>query len=440
MFKTMLILTIVLWAGGAVAGDKIDAARKTPQIDNVGSHDRVAELVEETKGALVYIITKRPHRSDPRRSASNFVYSAGSGFFINLEEGYVITNHHVVGGGGKDNVDLRLKLANGEEYRAKIVGSSEEVDVAVLQIADPDFDRDGLKELVFADKVSLGELVVALGAPFGLQETVTMGIVSGINRSGNNMVQTDAAINSGNSGGPLLNKHGKVVGINSMKLIGRGTDNTGFAVSANTAKIVADRIITQGYFKYGYLGVGLQELHTDMRDSFKIPQDVDGVLITEFTDEENPPEHLKVGDAIVAINGIEVATTAEAVAVVRFLKPGTKINIHLYRDGKEKTIKVLVKEYRKMGIPTVAGATAGVWGVTFQEQSRAENGERQLDHLLVKHNRNVRTDLAAGDMITAMDNIEIDSLEHFQAYLKGRTKVVLHIKRSGREFYVVMNK
>lgn len=438
-----LSIVIMMWSGLMHADDKIDSARKKPQImlkDNGDCHDmahlNADSLVECTRGALVQIVSKSMKASPSRGSSSGFHVTGGSGFFIDLREGYVVTNHHVL---SSSKADLRLKLANGEEYRADIVGSSPEVDVAVLKITNPDFDRDGLVELAFAEEVRLGESVIALGAPFGLQETVTKGIVSGINRYDRHYVQTDAAINGGNSGGPLLNMSGEVVGINTMKLVGRAIDNAGFAIASNIAEIVTGRIIEHGYFRYSYLGIYLQEMHTDMRESFKIPQDVDGVLITRLVDDD-PPEQLKIGDTIVAIDDTLVTTPAEVVAAVKFLAPGTKIRIRLYRDGKKMTVKIPTKEYRKMKIPTIPGATAGIWGITFEEHTSSADDKRQVKFLLIKHNRNVRTDLAPGDKIIAADNITISDLKWFKSYLKGREKVVLHVQRGEHKFYVVMNK
>ena len=441
-FKIIAFLVVAtLWSGLAGANDKIDAARKIPQyvkgLKGSDYHEPIARLVEETRGALVYIINKSiGNQKRSGDSSASYKFSSGSGFFIDLQEGYVVTNHHVI---GSSRVDLRLKLANGEEYRAKVVGSSPEVDIAVLKIANSDFDRDDLKELAFADETHLGEIVIALGAPFGLQESVTMGIISGINRSGNNLVQTDAAINGGNSGGPLINIRGQVVGVNAMKIAGYAADNVGFAVSASTAKIVSERIIEQGYFRYSYLGIYLQELHTDMRDSFKLPQDVDGVLITKFADEDRPTP-LQVGDAIVAVNDTIVTTPAEVATAVKFLPPNSKVELRLYREGQEMTVEVLAREYQKMGIPTVAGATGGIWGVTLEEHVSSVDRKKKIEYLLVKHNRNLRTDLAAGDRVIAADNITIASFKWLKSYLKGREKVVLHVQRGERKFYIVMNK
>jgi len=278
-----------------------------------------------------------PQQREFRRSG------AGSGFIIS-EDGYILTNNHVVNGADK----IRVKLRDGTSYDAELIGTDEQTEVAVIRI-----QGKGLPVLPLGDaeKLRVGDWVIAIGNPYGLSETLTVGVVSAKGRSGmritdyEDFIQTDAAINPGNSGGPLLNVDGEVVGINTA-IFSRsgGSMGIGFAVPINMAVAIKDQLIAEGRVDRGYLGVMLnpQEVDDDMAQSFGLPKR-GGALIAEVQPESPAARAgLKDGDVITTVDGKPVNGNAMLRNTIAMVKPGTKVNLQLYRDGKavNKTVEV----------------------------------------------------------------------------------------------------
>jgi len=250
----------------------------------------------------------------------------GSGV-IYTEGGYIITNNHVAG----DAEKLVVTLYDGSEYPAELVGADENTDVAVIKI-----EADGLKAASFTsiDSSEVGDLVIALGSPFGLQQTVTMGVISAKGRAlGSeetipmvNLIQTDAAINQGNSGGPLVNSVGQVIGINTLILSPSGASaGIGFAVPSDTVVNIAEQIIKYGKARIPFIGIEMGENKTD----------VTGVYINNVT-EGYPAEEagIKSGDIIVQFDGVEVQGPLELLAQILRHNVGDSVNIKIYRDGE----------------------------------------------------------------------------------------------------------
>src|SRR6202035_254362 len=243
---------------------------------------------------------RMPQQQQPRSQRET---SLGSGVVVS-PDGYILTNNHVVDGA----TDVKVSFANKEEYPAKVVGADKYSDVAVLKI-----DKRGLPTLPFADSAhaEVGDVVLAIGEPFGVGQTVTMGIISAKGRGGlgierfEDFIQTDAAINRGNSGGALIDPRGDLVGINTAILSGEtgGNQGIGFAIPANMAKNVMEQIMSKGKVTRGFLGILPQELTPEMAKAFGVPN-THGVAIAQV--EPNSPAQkagLKVGDVITAVNG-----------------------------------------------------------------------------------------------------------------------------------------
>jgi serine protease Do len=272
--------------------------------------------------------------------------SLGSGVIVS-SDGYIITNNHVVDGA----TDVKVEFSNKEKYSAKIVGTDKYTDVAVLKI-----DKTGLPTLPFADsgKVQVGDVVLAIGEPFGLGGTVTMGIVSAKSRSlggqierFEDFIQTDAAINHGNSGGALIDTHGELVGINTAILSGDGggSEGIGFAIPANLARNMMDQILKKGKVTRGFMGILPQELTPDMAKEFNMTGG-HGVLVAQVTaDSPAAKAGLKVGDVITAINGDPVEDVNSFRLVVAGFAPGTKIDLKVNRAGKTSDFPVTLTEY-----------------------------------------------------------------------------------------------
>ncbi|MCG6553251.1 MAG: DegQ family serine endoprotease [Candidatus Magnetominusculus sp. LBB02] len=267
----------------------------------------------------------------------------GSGVIIS-EDGYIVTNSHVV----KDMDEIKVILADKKEYKGKIIGADPKTDVAVIKI-----DAHNLPVLKLGDssKMRVGEIVVAVGNPFGLNQTVTMGIVSAVGRSEmgiadyEDFIQIDAPINPGNSGGALVNASGELAGINTAIFsTSGGYQGIGFAIPSNMVKSVMDKLIKSGKVIRGWLGVNIQPLTPELAKSFGL-KEKDGVLIADVVDG-GPAEKagLKRGDLIVSFDGKDASNTRQLRNLVANTPPGTTQNVRIIRDGKEISLKVTVGE------------------------------------------------------------------------------------------------
>jgi serine protease Do len=272
--------------------------------------------------------------------------SLGSGVIVSAD-GYIITNYHVVEGAD----EVRVAFSKDQkDLEAQIVGTDPKTDVAVLKV-----DAKNLQPITFADsdKVEVGDVVLAIGNPFGLSQTVTMGIISALGRDNINIIpdgyedfiQTDASINPGNSGGPLVDAEGRMVGINTA-IFSRsgGNQGIGFAVPVNFVRNVMEQLITKGRVVRGYIGVNIQPVTKDLADAFKL-SDTSGALVGEVLSDG--PAHdagLKAGDVIVEMNGKKVPDPRQLRLWISGTAPGAKINLKVIRDGKEMNIDIVLKE------------------------------------------------------------------------------------------------
>jgi serine protease DegQ len=276
--------------------------------------------------------------------------SLGSGVIVTVDDkgGYVLTNDHVVNGSG----DIQISFADGRVMPAKVVGTDPETDLAVLRV-----EGKGLNAITFgqSEKAQVGDVVLAVGDPFGVGQTVTMGIISalGRNRLGindyENFIQTDAAINPGNSGGALVDINGNLIGINSV-IYSRtgGSLGIGFAIPVSMAKGIMEQIIAEGTVTRGFVGVTPQDITPELAESLKLSA-ARGALIAGVT-RGSPAEKagLKTGDVIVAINEKPIQDRVAAMAVIAALKPGMNANFNVTRDQKQVTIAVEIGKRPKI--------------------------------------------------------------------------------------------
>jgi putative serine protease PepD len=284
----------------------------------------------------------------------------GSGFVLD-ESGRIVTNQHVVGGASSASV----RLWNGRTFDARVVGTDASTDLAVLDVDAP---ASVLEPIALGDSgdVEIGDGVVAIGSPFGLEQTVTSGIVSALHRtmtapnnfSINDTIQTDAAINHGNSGGPLLNAQGRVIGVNAqIESESGGNDGVGFAIPSNTVRSIASQLVSTGEVEHAYLGVALQEISESAAEELDVPA---GVAVTEvrpstpasraglqaatgsrLVDGQSYPTG---GDVITAIDGRDVTSSAELQSVIDGKKPGDTVSLTYVRDGDSRTVQVRLAE------------------------------------------------------------------------------------------------
>ena len=271
----------------------------------------------------------------------------GSGVIVS-PEGHILTNNHVIE--GADEIIVKLGK-NSHEYKATKIGTDPDSDLAVLKIEGKD-----LPAITFADseKVRVGDVVLAVGNPFGFTQSVTTGIVSALGRgmkelnlSFQNFIQTDASINPGNSGGALVDTDGRLIGVNTA-IYSRtgGNQGIGFAVPGNVARDVMDGIIKNGRMIRGYLGLNLQEMDEDLAKEFKIEGDK-GALVGGFPKDGNSPAQkagIKEGDVVVALDGKQVEGREDLIKIVSAKPPGTEVNVKLLRDGKETVVPVKLGE------------------------------------------------------------------------------------------------
>jgi len=267
----------------------------------------------------------------------------GSGVIVD-SGGYILTNNHVV----EDADEISVRLADGREFDAEVIGTDPPTEIAVIRIKAANLP---VAKLGASKKMEVGDWVLAIGAPFGLEQTVTSGIISATGRHGvgitdyENFIQTDAAINPGNSGGPLVNMNGEVIGINTaIATRSGGYMGIGFAVPIDMAREVAKRLREKGTVVRGWLGVGIQPLTTDMAESMKL-KDKEGVLVSQvFDDGPAGKAGVKVGDVILEFNGKRVTNSAELQSAVAWTDPGARADVVIVRDGKRRTLKVKVEK------------------------------------------------------------------------------------------------
>jgi len=307
---------------------------------------------------------RQPQRQAPRKQIRR---GQGSGFIIS-SDGYIMTNNHVVEGAEK----ITVKLSDSRELSAKVVGTDPETDVAVIKV---DANNLPVVQLGDSDKLKVGEWVLAIGNPFGLSHTVTAGIVSAKGRSKiglseyEDFIQTDAAINFGNSGGPLLNIDGKVVGMNSA-IFSRsgGYMGIGFAIPVNMAKYVYDKIMTEGKVTRGYMGIMLNELTPEMAEHFGV-KGRKGVLVGKV--EENSAAQkggIERGDIIVKMDSKAVENPDNFRNEVARKAPGTKVNLVVIRNGEEKELSIELRaKESKAALAEAGGKEAKQLGITVQD-------------------------------------------------------------------------
>src|SRR5580700_8873053 len=303
-----------------------------------------------------------PQDSKPRERQFQ---SAGSGVIVDAKNGYIITNHHVV----ENASEITITLLDNRTFSAKVIGSDEGADVAVLQAKQPNLTAMPLGD---SAKLEVGDYVVAIGNPFGLQHTVTAGIVSALGRTGINpdgyedFIQTDASINPGNSGGALVNLRGELVGINSAILSRSGGNiGIGFAIPVNMAKGVMDQLIKYGQVKRGVLGVNIYDVTPDVAKEFGL-NEATGALVAGVTQGSAAERAgVKTGDIIVSINGVAMKSARELRNAIGMLRIGDQVEIGLLRDGKTHQVTALVAERSETETANAADINRGLEGADF---------------------------------------------------------------------------
>ncbi|MDH3315562.1 MAG: DegQ family serine endoprotease [Gammaproteobacteria bacterium] len=373
--------------------------------------------------------------------------SLGSGFIIS-PDGYILTNAHVV----QSAEEITVKLNDKREFKAKVIGADRRVDLALIKI-----EGAGLPAVKFGDpsKLKVGEWVVAIGSPFGFENSVTAGIVSAKGRSLPQenyvpFIQTDVAVNPGNSGGPLFNLKGEVVGINSQ-IYSRtgGFMGLSFAIPIDVANEVAQQLRTTGKVTRGRIGVVIQPLTKELVESFGLPS-VRGALVNSV-EKGGPAEKagIEPGDVILRFNGKIVNSSEDLPRIVGATKPGSGVTIQIWRNKALRDVQVTVGQMAdertaRAGPPggPRQGPAQTQYGLTLSDLSEAQRGELKISGGVLVENVQgaaVRAGVRRGDVILAINNQDVPSVDQFNQIMaqfdKGRT-VALLIRRGPNSLYV----
>ena len=361
----------------------------------------------------------------------------GSGVVINAQKGYVVTNNHVVDNASK----ITVQLSDGRRFDAKVLGKDPRSDIALIQLKD----ATNLSAITLADSDNLqvGDYTVAIGNPYGLGETVTSGIVSALGRSGlnvenyENFIQTDAAINRGNSGGALVNLRGELIGINTAILAPDGGNiGIGFAIPSNMVKNLTAQMIEYGQVKRGELGIMGTELNSELAKAIHVNAQRGGFISQVLPNSSAEKAGIKPGDVIVSLNGKPLNSFAALRAEAGSLPVGTKLALGIIREGKPITITVELQQSRQ---DNVASATiyAGIEGAELS--NLASNGQKGVQVDTVKAGSTAaRIGLRKGDIILGVNQQPIANLGELRKVLDSKPAVLaLNIKRGNDVLYLL---
>ena len=483
------IVLYCLLAGGAgvLVGSKaltaylqvpaVDAAPQTVPQSQVGIQITFAPIVDKDLPAVVSVSSSKVVRNTggdqpffmdpffrqffgnmgPQFNAPRRERGLGSGVIVR-PDGYILTNNHVIDGAN----DITVTLLDKKTFKAKVIGTDPKTDIGVLKI-----DATGLPVVALGDsaRVRVGDLVLAMGQPFGLSNTVTMGIVSAKGRTNSDIpdlnpqgyedfIQTDAAINPGNSGGALVDVRGELIGINTAILSGSGGGNQGigFAVPVNMAHAVMDQLMTHGKVTRGYLGVQIQDISPAMAKSFQLT-DTRGALVAEVT--PNSPASaagIQRGDVIRTLNGDPVENRDQLSLRVGMTQPGSTIRLGLLRDGAEKNVTVKLAELPNDQARASAGgddtSSNALGGVSVQDLDYQTLRQLQLPGTtkgvvvtdVADGSAAADAGLRPGDVIQEVDHTPISNTEDFNRMIRraaGHT-VLLLVNHGGQTIYLAI--
>ena len=419
----------------------ITSTRTVPQRNSYGrgfGDPRYDEFFERFFG-------QQPRPSVPREN-SRPVVSTGSGFIIS-SDGYLLTNNHVV----EDADEVKVSLGDRREYKAEIIGTDPRSDVAVLKI-----DAEDLPTLKIgkSEKLRVGEWVVAIGSPFQLRFSVTSGIVSAKGRSIPNgsdstyvpFIQTDVAINPGNSGGPLFNLDGEVIGINSQIYTrSGGYMGVSFAIPIDYAMDVADQLRENGYVARGWLGVSIQEVTSELAEALgmEIPK---GALVSQII-EDSPAEKsgLKEEDVILFFDGEEIFYSSDLPLTVGSIRPESKVNAMILRDGKKKTVQVTVGELPKDPALAFENTQQNFLGLVVENQAN-DNQRSSVEGVLVTSvdpdGIAYESGIRRGDIIYSLGRTRIENVNEFKEVLSeldNKRRTTIGISRNGNKRILSLN-
>ena len=415
----------------------------------------LAPMLEKSTPAVVSIAVKGTHEiqqklpdffrffgnpnlkrnPNPNQTQQRPFRGLGSGVIINAKEGYVVTNNHVV----EKADEILIKLKDGRQIEAKKIGSDADSDIAILQI-----EADNLTEMKIADsdKLRVGDFAIAIGSPFGLGQTVTSGIVSALGRSGLNIedyedfIQTDAAINSGNSGGALVNLRGELIGINTAILGPNGGNiGIGFAIPSNMMNNLAKQIIEFGEVHRGVLGVSGRSLNSEIAKAMELETNQGAFIEQVMPDSAADEAGLQPGDVITQINGKTIKTFNELRGKIGSIGAEKSVVLTIVRDGKEKVFSATLKESQTNQV-----AAASIHQIF--EGAKLENNRNNKGVLVSEIEEDslaAMVGFQTGDLITAINRTPILNIADLRDYLKDKKGVfAFNIIRDNHAQYLMI--
>ena len=404
----------------------------------------IAPLVEQVAPAVVNITV----RGDGGRAANpmcnhpfwgrmlpecrQFV-GGGSGVIVDADKGLILTNAHVVANADEIQVTLRDERT----LDATVVGADEPSDIAVIKIDANDLTEANLAD---SDKARVGDFVFAIGNPFGLNHTVTSGIISGLGRvtqdaeAYEDFIQTDASINPGNSGGALVNMDGQVVGINSAIYSPSGGNiGIGFAIPANMAQSIMDQLIDFGEVRRGLLGVNIAPFTPDLAEAYGVDE-ASGAIITEIMPESGADEAgLQAGDVIISINGKSVDDALELRNRIGLLREGEKIDVEYYRDGKRRKTTAVLGARSGARLASAQDLHPGLAGAEFVEIGSQDPSYGGTEGVAVasvlEDSPAAQRGLREGDLIVSVNRQRVQTIEEFRMAAGDGASLILGIRR-----------
>ncbi len=448
-FRRFILFSLLLISTGTFAGlpNSVDGEplpslapmleRTTPSVVNISTTGKVMVRDPFFDDPFFRRFFDVPQQKRERRTTG-----LGSGVIIDAKNGYVVTNSHVI----DKAQDIVVTLEDGQRFEAQVIGKDPGADIAVIQI-----EATNLKEISLGDSDVLrqGDFVVAIGNPFGLGQTVTSGIVSALGRSGlgiesyEDFIQTDASINPGNSGGALVNLRGELIGINTA-IVGPngGSVGIGFAIPVNMAQQIIAQLIEHGEVKRGRLGFTAQDLTPELAEAFGIQQRKGVVVARVEEDSAAEKAGMRAGDVIISVNGDQVEDSADVRNMIGLIRVGTKIEIDIVRDGKQKRLVAKIAEKKSKNIPgaklseALAGATLSLTEVDHRDgRSKPVIVVSKLE----PESAAVSSGLRTGDMILSVNKRPVENFKDMEKAIASESRgLLLNIQRGRRGLFLLI--
>lgn len=437
-----LLVTLLLSIPTAYAGTPLDASlapmleKVLPAVVNIKAQIKVTDF------AVLREIEKQKEKQGDNGMPSDKLLSVGSGVIVNADKGLILTNAHVV----NDAQLITITLGDGRHYNARVIGIDKPSDVALLQIK-----AKNLTALVISDsnKLKVGDVVAAIGNPFGLSQTVTSGIVSALGRTTlgienfENFIQTDAPINPGNSGGALINMQGELVGLNTAILApARGSIGIGFAIPSNMAKSIMDQLIQYGDVQRGILGIVSQDLTPDLAEAFHTTAKQGAAISMVQPDSPAEQAGLHINDIITGVNGSDIKNASDVINTVGFMRVNSKVSLEVIRNNKELKILATLIDPKKR-VEMIQARDPFLYGIEFKNYKEVSPLHGNVEGILIlsidQGSNAWQGDLRPGDVIISANQEKVTTIDELRKVAtKADHTLLLNVLRGGGAVYLVV--